>query len=198
MGKKPIYDTKLNKPYDAKKIKRQLTIFELLKKCHVLEFEELALEGIDCCKETFKRDIKELKDAGLNVRYEKIDTKYRGYVWGNSETEEIGEPVLNGTIPYIKHIEKLNRLCRIILNPLEPELEPEPDYDDLGEDEEWVYVKPKGYKSPFVEWYKENFPNCSKTTMRRDFEVLNEQGYKVVFDKHYKIYIVDFSRFDCL
>ncbi len=182
MENKNIHDEKIEKIYKPKKLERQLSIFKLLYNLQLLEYDELACEGIECSKKTFQRDIKELIDAGLEVKYEKKEVGYWGYTLKN---KEIGNHVQSGTEAYKKHLEKLNRLCRVILNPLEPEKD-----IYLGFEE-----KPKDYKSPFVEWYKENFKNCSKTTMARDFEILENCGYTVRFEKIEKVYHIDFSSF---
>lgn len=147
------------------KTQRQLLLYEILYTSHEVIISDI-MRRLKVSKKTIQRDIKDLTDAGLiKLRYSRKDNSY----WHEYATEVIGES--EGTSRYI-HLKKLKRLA-IFMEELS-------DASDYNFDDEYNCR----------ERYFELFPDVSERTRMRDYEILNEIGYTICWDKYEKRHIV--------
>lgn len=201
------------------KLIRQLEIYRIFYTCRTIEYREIT-RRIDVSIKTIQRDVKDLSDAGLiAVRFSQ---KRNGYVhlkdnkppiFAENGDQILKTPVSDENQARIQHLKKLNRLATIIVGI---ENEDIPLYEKQGYIDESVYQyameEPEEYLLDYdefpesngnqnrhyynyIDWYKETFPDCSKSTMYRDFKDLNRLGLKIGYNKEFKYYECDFDSF---
>lgn len=134
-------------------------------------------------------------------------------IFAENDDQILKSPVSDENQARIRHLKKLNRLATIIIGI---ENEDIPLYEKLGYIDESVYQyameEPEEYLLDYdefpesngnqnrhyynyVDWYKKTFPDCSKSTMYRDFKDLNRLGLKIGYNKEFKYYECDFDSF---
>lgn len=198
------------------KFSRQFKLFHLFAHCAVLQYDDLNFY-IKVSLKTTQRDVKDLNDAGLiDVYFSKKD---KGYIWREREDREnmlynmcsLQPPRLSQNQARNRHLKKLNRLANIVLNI---ENEDIPFYQKLGYEEDWEYEwameEPEDYLSchtgfpesnenkqyyTYVDWYQETFPECSRSTMYRDFKDLRKMGLTIGYNEVERYYDYDFGLF---
>jgi len=156
---------------------RQLVLFHIFFYCKVIEIVEIT-NLIDISTTTITRDLQELKNAGLlNVKFSKKDN---GYIHIDDKNRcPCSEPVFSDNEAKNRHLKKLIRLASI-MTELRYHTEV-PYYEDYAKNQETC-----------SSWYEKRFSSLSKRTMQRDFKELNKIGYKIIYDRYEKYYIVDF------
>jgi len=198
------------------KFSRQFKLFHLFAHCADLPYDDLNIY-IKVSLKTIQRDVKDLNDAGLiDVHFSK---KVNGYAWRDREERHFRlndagcfPPPRRGTNQARnRHLKKLNRLATIVWYI---ENEDIPFYQKLGYEEEWEYQwameEPEDYLSShdgfplsndnkhyytYVDWYQETFPECSRSTMYRDFNELKRMGLTIGYNELERYYDYDFGLF---
>lgn len=198
------------------KFSRQFKLFYLFFHFRVLEYMDLN-QHIKVSLKTTQRDVKDLTDAGLiNVYFSKRENGYTWYDWEDREDMIytmccLPPPRLVQNQARNRHLKKLNRLANIVLFI---ENEDIPFYEKLGYEEDWEYLwameEPEDYLSchagfpksndnkqyyTYVDWYQETFPDCSRSTMYRDFKDLRRLGLTIGYNAEFKYYHYDFCSF---
>jgi predicted DNA-binding transcriptional regulator YafY len=114
--------------------------------------------GDEFCEKTISRDIALIKQAGWNIRYSVRDKAYY-------ETDEPRVPKFPTGKKERQYIERIIRLYKVMF--------------------ELFYFMPD---EPVDVWYEETFPNVSRRTMQRDFDIINSVFYKInyYFEVKYK------------
>lgn len=201
------------------KLIRQMEIYRIFYVCRTIEYREIT-RLIDVSIKTIQRDVKDLSDAGLiAVRFSK---KRNGYVHlkdcKSTIFDENGGQILTPQVfdenqARNRHLKKLNRLAVIIVG-IENEdipLYEKQDYDNdtvyqyaIDESEEYLrdfneFPESDGNENRhyynYVDWYKETFPDCSKSTMYRDFKDLKRLGLQIGYNREEQYYDYDFDSF---
>lgn len=198
------------------KFRRQFKLFYLLFHYRVLEYRDLN-RYIKASIKTTQRDIKDLTDAGLVKVY--FSKKKNGYTWYDWEDREdmiyttscLPPPQLGENQARNRHLKKLNRLATIVFRI---ENEDIPYYKKLGYESEclyeWAMDDPEEYLSfndgfpesklddhyyTYIDWYQETFPDCSRSTMYRDFTELRKIGLTIGYNQEERCYQYDFDLF---
>ena len=147
------------------KTQRQLLLYEILYTSHEATIDDL-MRRLNASKKTIQRDIEELTDAGLiKLTYSRKDKSYKP----EEGTGIISEP--EGTARY-SHLKKLRRLTTFM--------------EELSDASNYTFGEEYNCK----ERYFELFPDVSERTRMRDYEILNEIGYKIRWDEYEKRHIV--------
>lgn len=201
------------------KIIRQLAIYQIFYKCRRIEYREITVK-IDTSIRTIQRDVRDLSDAGLiDVRF---STSRNAYIHNNSCKPPLYEndqelalrpPVLGGNHARNRHLKKLNRPATIIFLAQNEDI---PFYEKLGYPDEdvyeWARDEPEDYLSyndgfpdsngnehrhyvNYIDWYQKTFPDCSRSTMFRDFKVLRQLGLTIGYNNMYRYYELNFDDF---
>ncbi|WP_296561268.1 hypothetical protein [uncultured Acetobacterium sp.] len=198
------------------KFSRQFRLFHLFAHCADLPYDDLNTY-IKVSLKTIQRDVKDLNDASLiDVHFSK---KVKGYAWRDPEERylrlnEAGcfpPPCLGQNQARNRHLLKLNRLATIVWYIKNEDI---PFYEKLGyedeEDYQWAMEDPAAYLSyndsfpeknenmhyyTYVDWYQETFPECSRSTMYRDFNDLRKMGLTIGYNEVERCYQHDFTFF---
>ncbi len=151
------------------RIERQLRLYELVCGYAITGFEVIEEVFPDSNKRMIRRDLKDLKDAGLVcVKYSR---KGNGYI----KEKEIPEFSQQAKPRRMAHLKRLNRLGRLMseLDNEDIPLWEKKDREEDGEIQEYLTAKDS---------YNQLFPGLSEQTRQRDFEVLRNIGYDVSYD----------------
>lgn len=198
------------------KFSRQFRLFHLFAHCSILPYDDLNFY-IKVSLKTIQRDVKDLNDAGLiDVHFSK---KVKGYAWRDpqerylrfNEAGYFRPPCLGQNQARNRHLLKLNRLATIVWYIKNEDI---PFYEKLGyedeEDYQWAMEDPAAYLSyndsfpeknenmhyyTYVDWYQETFPECSRSTMYRDFNDLRKMGLTIGYNEVERCYQYDFTSF---
>lgn len=149
---------------------RILCLFEIFGKGTIISFSHiydiLGNCGFQVSKKTVYRDVKLLKRAGiLQVYYSQKEKAYipadgdfmHGSCIRYTPEGNFSPPALPENRTQRLYMERIIRLCRIMVDVIEEEIE-----DPFG-------------------WYRRNYPELSDRTRQRDFELLREIGYKMKY-----------------
>lgn len=196
---------------------RQLELFSVFNNLQIFKYKYL--KGyITASPKTIKRDIEDLTDAGLiDVFFSNINNGYvhqpdcKPPILDTDNEHRLKRPCLGENQARNRHLLKLNRLATLIFFMKNEDI---PCYEKIGyideDDYLWAIEAPEdyllfkevfpegdenGHYDNYIDWYKANFPECSRSTMYRDFKDLESVGVTIGYNEEYRYYQCDFDGF---
>jgi predicted DNA-binding transcriptional regulator YafY len=140
------------KRHSISKTERILMLLYLFGTCQEVTKQEIKeCIGDEFCEKTISRDIALIKQAGWTIRYSVRDKVYY-------ETDEPREPKFPTGKKERQYIERIIRLNEVM-----------------------ILLRYGGPDGPVDVWYEEAFPNVSRRTMQRDFNIINSVFCEVMY-----------------
>lgn len=159
-------------------LKRQLLLYDIVSNCEYAEYDLILSLIPNMNKKMLQRDLKDLEYAGIvKVSY---DRAYKGYKKAEIFMAAIPDSFILSegfNERRKKHLNKLHRLG-VLINNLYTE---QPPTWDIDEDDTTIYKNCK-------DSYFELFPGNTERTMQRDFRILTEIGFTVIYDPSDRCY----------
>ena len=127
-----------------------------------------------------QRDIRDLTDAGLlRVKYDSKKDNYILTEYGIDLKFQIDKSISESRL---KHLNKSRRLCI-----LWEKLDATDPLEISGYEEGASELSPLDARTS----YHNLFPEMSDGTMRRDFKVLQDIGFSLIYNRKYKIFLIE-------
>lgn len=130
-----------------------------------------------------QRDIRDLTDAGLlRVKYNSKRDTYFLTEYGFDPEFQIDKSISES---HRKHLNKIRRLCILWekLDAAEP-------FEISRYEEGGLDLPPSGFLDARTSYHK-LFPEISEGTMRRDFKILEDIGFSLIYNRKYKIFLIE-------